>query len=68
MKMCVPVCRLRFQLRTASEFAMLSIRLRFMLAIHVGDYNSYLQFILGIHICDSGLLSFFVLSLLSPCG
>ena len=41
---------------------------RFTLAVHVGDCNSYLQFILGIHICDSGLLSFFVLSLLSLCG
>ena len=68
MKMCVLVCRLRFQLRSASQFAMLSIRLRLKSVIDVGDCNSYLQFKLAIHIRDSVYYHFFVLSLLSLYG
>ena len=58
---CVFLCAVcvRFQLCTVTQFAMLSIRLRFMSVIHMGDCDSYLQFMLAIHICDSGLLSFF---------
>ena len=65
MKICVLVCRLRFQLRTASQFATLSIRLRLMSAIHVGDYDSYLQIMLAIRICDSVLLSFFCINIIN---
>ena len=59
MILCVLVCRLQFQLRTASRFATLSIRLRLMSAIHVGDCDLYLQFMLAIHISDSVLFFFF---------
>ena len=65
MKMCVLVCRLRFQFRTANQIATLSINLRFMLAIHVGDCDSYLQFMLAIHICDSGLLFFCIIIIIT---
>ena len=63
--MCVLVCRLQFQLRTASQFAALSICLRFMSPIHVGDCDSYLQFMFMIHIYDSGFWGFFCLFVFS---
>ena len=46
MKMCVLVCRLRFQLHTASQFATLTIHLRFMSAIAIRICNF---FMLAIH-------------------
>ena len=50
-----------------SQFVMLSLRLRFILAIHVGDSDSCLQFVLVSHVGDSHLgfrINFFLLLLL----